>query len=651
MLGADASHTYGLPLGIRGMPPGLGAAPAYESSANEGGGNVPILTNASRDRDDSTSSVPGANAVYSGSYESSTGSLHGGIGVGRSNSSIGNHPTTNGSSSLAQHLQQQRPLLQQRRASASAASSQVDFLIGTNFDSILHSEDPLLNPSANTKQQLKQSHQRRGPPASPPSAQSPTAPHGSSASASSAQQQQQQQQQQQHHLNNREQRQLQQEDQSERDLDRDPPQPQTRPRVHSPGHHHQYEYGLYGSAPAGNQHMHRVDGIGNSIFSRYHMSPHQAQMQQQQFQQHLQRQNSSDQPHHGRLPQQNQELPPFSAAESVLRFLATTDAADGQDHGPYSANAADTRAGSGRSGQDEGLSDGNLSEDDIFLGRFADLALHNDPYPLHDEYPGYSGEANDLPGAYPPSTDTDMNGSGIRPFMFNSFLGTSAELGLSADDYRYVGPQHHSQHHSQHHLSPHHQQSHPNYDSLRGRAYAAGGNQHYRDYDDVFDHQHQSSYGYAKGYNAVPPPGYICKLCFVEGHWLKNCNLYQNRRRNDFMQFFPSGSHGKYDSIMHHHSHQHHQHHIPRGLARHSGSPTQMHMHMRLPQKTTVPPEGYVCRKCNTPGHWIQQCAQPKQSCPPDGYTCKICLVKGHWIHQCPLRNGPSAPRSSLSTY
>ncbi|KAJ3134715.1 hypothetical protein HK101_004319, partial [Irineochytrium annulatum] len=56
-------------------------------------------------------------------------------------------------------------------------------------------------------------------------------------------------------------------------------------------------------------------------------------------------------------------------------------------------------------------------------------------------------------------------------------------------------------------------------------------------YDDFADVQGLQPYMQQQlmqnsGYSAVPPPGYICKLCFVEGHWLKNCSMYRERKRD-----------------------------------------------------------------------------------------------------------------------
>ncbi|KAJ1672759.1 hypothetical protein EV182_006561, partial [Spiromyces aspiralis] len=66
-----------------------------------------------------------------------------------------------------------------------------------------------------------------------------------------------------------------------------------------------------------------------------------------------------------------------------------------------------------------------------------------------------------------------------------------------------------------------------------------------------------------------------------------------------------------------------------------------------------APPEGYVCRKCNVPGHYIQDCPesndqedsgsrqqqQQQHREPPEGYICRICKNPGHWVQQCPERS------------
>lgn len=34
--------------------------------------------------------------------------------------------------------------------------------------------------------------------------------------------------------------------------------------------------------------------------------------------------------------------------------------------------------------------------------------------------------------------------------------------------------------------------------------------------------------------NVTPPEGYVCKLCFIEGHFLRHCPLYKERPRGEF---------------------------------------------------------------------------------------------------------------------
>lgn len=73
------------------------------------------------------------------------------------------------------------------------------------------------------------------------------------------------------------------------------------------------------------------------------------------------------------------------------------------------------------------------------------------------------------------------------------------------------------------------------------------------------------------------------------------------------------------------------------------------------------PPNGYLCRVCGVPGHWIEQCSsqyhqpnrssrhrtnnyyhqQPKygtehrQQPPPSGYICNLCNSPSHYIYEC----------------
>ncbi|KAI9333336.1 hypothetical protein DFJ73DRAFT_764403 [Zopfochytrium polystomum] len=201
----------------------------------------------------------------------------------------------------------------------------------------------------------------------------------------------------------------------------------------------------------------------------------------------------------------------------------------------------------------------------------------------------------------------------------------------------------------------------------------------------------QDVYGRTTQFSAVPPPGYVCKLCLVEGHWMKSCMLYREKRRES-LPGLHSGTSSPYSDEAYYASIAAKQ----RLLAGQS----------RPHQPSAVPPEGYVCRKCNVPGHWIQRCplnllqqehqklaytslptsvhslgptrnlafsqslSQQQQqhnqqqqmfmamtllqherrqqkimadvapsSIPPETYVCKICGIPGHWIQACPMKN------------
>mmetsp|Transcript_3144 Transcript_3144/g.8965 ORF Transcript_3144/g.8965 Transcript_3144/m.8965 type:complete len:650 (-) Transcript_3144:1602-3551(-) len=55
-------------------------------------------------------------------------------------------------------------------------------------------------------------------------------------------------------------------------------------------------------------------------------------------------------------------------------------------------------------------------------------------------------------------------------------------------------------------------------------------------------------------------------------------------------------------------------------------------------QPVRVPRPGYVCKKCNRSGHFIQDC--PLNSQPPEGYVCRICNIPGHYKRDCPRLAG-----------
>jgi hypothetical protein len=108
----------------------------------------------------------------------------------------------------------------------------------------------------------------------------------------------------------------------------------------------------------------------------------------------------------------------------------------------------------------------------------------------------------------------------------------------------------------------------------------------------------------------IPPRDYICKLCNVPGHWLKDCHLYEPR----------NGMNGV--------------------IRCHSRTPSISGM------RSQNPPGNYICRLCGVAGHWIEACSkfQPKTgkaeglfkgTVPPRNYVCNLCQQPGHWIQQC----------------
>ncbi|KAJ2671068.1 hypothetical protein IWW42_003620 [Coemansia sp. RSA 1085] len=60
-------------------------------------------------------------------------------------------------------------------------------------------------------------------------------------------------------------------------------------------------------------------------------------------------------------------------------------------------------------------------------------------------------------------------------------------------------------------------------------------------------------------------------------------------------------------------------------------------------EKRAPPPLDYICRSCNLPGHWVQDCPVNRQqkrlradNVPPAGYVCHRCQQPGHWKADCP---------------
>lgn len=59
------------------------------------------------------------------------------------------------------------------------------------------------------------------------------------------------------------------------------------------------------------------------------------------------------------------------------------------------------------------------------------------------------------------------------------------------------------------------------------------------------------------------------------------------------------------------------------------------------------PPDGYVCRNCNIPGHFLQDCKAPRYEVPPPEYICHRCKIPGHWVQECP--NPPASSARSIA--
>lgn len=143
----------------------------------------------------------------------------------------------------------------------------------------------------------------------------------------------------------------------------------------------------------------------------------------------------------------------------------------------------------------------------------------------------------------------------------------------------------------------------------------------------------------------IPPPSdYVCKLCDVAGHWLKDCHLFEPRHATT--------ANGK----------------VQGGPFAHLKTVTGNNSNL---QRGNMPPGNYVCRLCGVSGHWIDECKmfQPKKDShssssaskaasgkqggsnifksipPPPGYICNLCEQPGHWLQHC-SRFEPLPPRN-----
>jgi hypothetical protein len=66
------------------------------------------------------------------------------------------------------------------------------------------------------------------------------------------------------------------------------------------------------------------------------------------------------------------------------------------------------------------------------------------------------------------------------------------------------------------------------------------------------------------------------------------------------------------------------------------------------PLEGETPPQGYICRSCGVPGHFIQHCTQEIKK-PPPGYICYRCRIPGHFIQQCPTTGDPNFHQDKMN--
>ena len=144
----------------------------------------------------------------------------------------------------------------------------------------------------------------------------------------------------------------------------------------------------------------------------------------------------------------------------------------------------------------------------------------------------------------------------------------------------------------------------------------------------------------------APPPGYVCRKCNCPGHFIDDCDagallkqIEELRRMGQEVPAFLLEIEEKLQATRR------------VNAAAFSSKP---------------PPPGYVCKKCNVPGHWVESCTAPstfrqqqqgggggmggggggmqqlqqqQQGRPHGGYVCKICGAPGdHYIHNCPQK-------------
>ncbi|KAJ3178540.1 hypothetical protein HDU85_005147 [Gaertneriomyces sp. JEL0708] len=253
---------------------------------------------------------------------------------------------------------------------------------------------------------------------------------------------------------------------------------------------------------------------------------------------------------------QMEQYPPYSAAESVFRFLATSEPMNKADNLPPSSSAA----------LDDEFSFLNYHQPTSNSMSFRDLDLGRE---LESRFNArFAAELGlDLPSSYGDLNEratyqTGMLGRSLPNYSnFGDNMNDTAASVIRPFLSDFPSPHAHD--------STYRNQG-PNNLPINGfkdfrPQHAFDSHAAARILDDLDLHRHSQQY--KQPYTTVPPPGYICKLCFVEGHWLRNCNLYKERRQQTFLKYMKQNPLAAF---------------LPPSLLDRAGQPT----------KTTIPPDG-----------------------------------------------------------